>query len=95
MKGGLDAKTRRSGAGHSLRPGPHVVCHGVVYSHLSGDHDGTQQAHHGSTYGSRLVAGFAERAGQPVRFVPFLLLAFPIMLLSILISTVYVYLRYL
>jgi len=41
------------------------------------------------------VAGFAERAGQPVRFVPFLLLAFPIMLLSILISTVYVYLRYL
>jgi Na+/H+ antiporter NhaD/arsenite permease-like protein len=42
-----------------------------------------------------VVAGIAERAGQPIRFVPFLLAAFPLMLLSIAISTVYVYLRYL
>jgi Na+/H+ antiporter NhaD/arsenite permease-like protein len=41
------------------------------------------------------VAGIAERAGVPFRFVPFLLLAFPMMLMSILVSTVYVYLRYL
>ncbi|MBF0334188.1 MAG: ArsB/NhaD family transporter [Alphaproteobacteria bacterium] len=41
------------------------------------------------------VAGFAERAGHPIRFVPYLLLAFPIMLLSIAISTVYVYWRFL
>jgi len=42
-----------------------------------------------------VVAGVAERAGQPIRFVPFLLAAFPLMLISIAISTVYVYLRYL
>jgi Na+/H+ antiporter NhaD/arsenite permease-like protein len=42
-----------------------------------------------------IVAGLAERAGQPIRFVPFMLAAFPLMLLSILISTVYLYLRYL
>ena len=42
-----------------------------------------------------IVAGIAERAGQPIRFVPFMLMAFPLMLLSIAISTVYVYLRYL
>ena len=42
-----------------------------------------------------IVAGLAERAGQPIRFVPFLLAAFPLMLLSIVISTAYVYLRYL
>ncbi len=42
-----------------------------------------------------IVAGFAERAGQGIRFVPFMLAAFPLMLLSILISSVYVYLRYL
>ncbi len=42
-----------------------------------------------------IVAGFAERAGQPIRFLPFMLGAFPLMLLSILISTVYVYFRYL
>jgi Na+/H+ antiporter NhaD/arsenite permease-like protein len=41
------------------------------------------------------VAGIGERAGVPFRFVPFLLLAFPMMLLSILVSTAYVYLRYL
>jgi Na+/H+ antiporter NhaD/arsenite permease-like protein len=42
-----------------------------------------------------VVAGIAERAGQPIRFVPFLLMAFPLMLLSIAISTLYVYLRFL
>jgi len=41
------------------------------------------------------VAGIGERAGVPFRFVPFLLLAFPMMLMSILVSTAYVYLRYL
>jgi Na+/H+ antiporter NhaD/arsenite permease-like protein len=38
------------------------------------------------------VAGIADRAGVPFRFVPFMLLAFPMMLMSIVISTVYVYL---
>jgi len=42
-----------------------------------------------------VVAGFAERAGYPIRFVPFLLVAFPLMLLSIAISSVYIYWRYL
>jgi Na+/H+ antiporter NhaD/arsenite permease-like protein len=42
-----------------------------------------------------VVAGIAERAGQPIRFVPFMLAAFPLMLLSIVISTAYVYLRFL
>jgi len=41
------------------------------------------------------VAGFAERAGQPIRFLQYTLVAFPIMLLSILISTFYLYWRYL
>jgi Na+/H+ antiporter NhaD/arsenite permease-like protein len=38
------------------------------------------------------VAGIAERAGVPFRFTTFLLLAFPMMLASIAISTAYVYL---
>ncbi|MEX2649460.1 MAG: ArsB/NhaD family transporter [Alphaproteobacteria bacterium] len=38
------------------------------------------------------VAGFAERAGYPIKFLRFLLLAFPLMLVSIVLSTVYVYL---
>jgi Na+/H+ antiporter NhaD/arsenite permease-like protein len=42
-----------------------------------------------------VVAGFAERAGHPIRFGTFLLTAFPLMLLSIAISSIYVYLRYL
>jgi len=41
-----------------------------------------------------IVAGFAERSGQPIRFLPFMLMAFPLMLASIAISTVYVYWRY-
>ncbi len=41
-----------------------------------------------------IVAGFAERSGQPIRFLPFMLLAFPMMLVSVLISAIYVYFRY-
>jgi len=42
-----------------------------------------------------VVAGFAERAGQPIRFLPFMLLAFPLMLASMVVSSAYLYLRYL
>ena len=42
-----------------------------------------------------IVAGMAERAGHRIRFLPFMVLAFPMMLLSIVIASVYVYLRYL
>jgi len=42
-----------------------------------------------------IVAGFAERAGHRIRFLPFMLLAFPLMLVSIVIATGYIYLRYL
>lgn len=42
-----------------------------------------------------IVAGFAERAGQPIRFLPFILIAFPLMLFSIVISSFYIYWRYL
>ena len=41
-----------------------------------------------------IVAGYAERSGQPIRFLPFMLMAFPLMLVSIAISTVYVYWRF-
>ncbi len=41
------------------------------------------------------VAGFAERAGVPFRFMTFLRLAFPMMLMSIVVSTGYVWLRFL
>ncbi len=41
-----------------------------------------------------IVAGFAERSGQPIRFLPFMLMAFPMMLMSVIISSVYVYFRY-
>ena len=42
-----------------------------------------------------IVAGFAERAGQRINFLRFLLMAFPMMLLSIGIASLYLYLRYL
>jgi Na+/H+ antiporter NhaD/arsenite permease-like protein len=42
-----------------------------------------------------IVAGFAERSGQPIRFLPFMLMAFPLMLGSVFISAIYVYFRYL
>jgi Na+/H+ antiporter NhaD/arsenite permease-like protein len=41
------------------------------------------------------VAGIAERAGVPFRFLTFLALGFPMMIGSIIVSTVYVYWRYL
>lgn len=42
-----------------------------------------------------VVAGLAERAGHPIRFLRYTLMAFPIMLLSIAICSLYVYWRYL
>lgn len=42
-----------------------------------------------------VVAGISERAGRKIGFLEFMKVAFPLMLLSIVISTVYVYLRYL
>jgi Na+/H+ antiporter NhaD/arsenite permease-like protein len=42
-----------------------------------------------------IVAGFAERAGYRIHFIRFMLIAFPLMLLSIVIASLYVYLRYL
>lgn len=42
-----------------------------------------------------VVAGIAQRNGISFRFVPFLIMAFPIMLLQILISSLYIWWRYL
>lgn len=42
-----------------------------------------------------IVAGIAERNGVPFRFLPFLKIAFPLMILQILISTLYIWMRYL
>ncbi len=42
-----------------------------------------------------VVAGLAGRAGVHFRFVTYLKVAFPLMLLSIVLSHVYLYLRYL
>jgi Na+/H+ antiporter NhaD/arsenite permease-like protein len=42
-----------------------------------------------------IVAGFAERAGHPIKFVTFLKTAFPLMIMSIIIATAYLWLRYL
>jgi len=42
-----------------------------------------------------IVAGYAERAGHPIRFLHFMLLAFPMMLLSVVIASIYIYMRYL
>jgi Na+/H+ antiporter NhaD/arsenite permease-like protein len=41
------------------------------------------------------VAGLAERAGHPVRFIPFMKVAFGLMLVSIVIANIYLVLRYL
>jgi Na+/H+ antiporter NhaD/arsenite permease-like protein len=41
-----------------------------------------------------VVAGFAEKAGQPIRFFPFMWLAFPLMLGTIAASQIYLLLRY-
>jgi Na+/H+ antiporter NhaD/arsenite permease-like protein len=42
-----------------------------------------------------IVAGYAERAGHRIEFLKFMLLAFPLMLVSVVIASIYVYLRYL
>lgn len=42
-----------------------------------------------------VVAGLSERAGHPIRFMPFLTVAFPLMLVSIAVSSVYIWLVYL
>ena len=42
-----------------------------------------------------IVAGFAERSGHRIRFLPFMAAAFPLMILSILVASIYIYLRYL
>jgi Na+/H+ antiporter NhaD/arsenite permease-like protein len=42
-----------------------------------------------------IVAGFAERSGHRIRFLPFMAAAFPLMILSIVIASGYIYLRYL
>lgn len=42
-----------------------------------------------------IVAGMAAKEGHPVSFLQFLKIGFPLMLLSIVISSVYIYLRYL
>ncbi|WP_433946785.1 ArsB/NhaD family transporter [Paenibacillus sp. SN-8-1] len=42
-----------------------------------------------------IVAGLAGKEGHPIRFVDYLKLGFPLMLLSIALSSVYIYLRYL
>lgn len=41
-----------------------------------------------------IVAGFAERAGHRISFTRFMAAAFPLMLLSIIVATAYIYLRY-
>ncbi|MDD3270296.1 MAG: ArsB/NhaD family transporter, partial [Syntrophomonadaceae bacterium] len=41
-----------------------------------------------------IVAGIAERYGTPIKFIDFLKIGFPLMLLSIVISTVYMFLRF-
>jgi Na+/H+ antiporter NhaD/arsenite permease-like protein len=42
-----------------------------------------------------IVAGLAAKEGHHISFGKFLLIAFPLMILSIIICTVYIYLRYL
>lgn len=42
-----------------------------------------------------IMAGVAAKEGYPIRFVDFLKYGFPLMLLSIILSSVYIYLRYL
>ncbi len=42
-----------------------------------------------------IVAGFAARSGHPIGFIKFMKLAFPLMLMSILMAHIYIVLRYL
>ena len=41
------------------------------------------------------MAGFASKSGYPIGFLKFMLFAFPLMLMSLLISHIYLYLRFL
>ncbi len=41
------------------------------------------------------VAAFAERAKQPIKFMPFMMMAFPIMIGTIVLAHIYLWLRYL
>jgi len=41
-----------------------------------------------------IVAGIADKYGAPIRFAGFLKVGFPLMILSIIISTVYLWLVY-
>ncbi|MGE5397722.1 MAG: SLC13 family permease [Chitinophagales bacterium] len=41
-----------------------------------------------------IVAGMSERMGNPIRFMDYLKIGFPLMLMSIVICTVYLFLRY-
>ncbi len=40
------------------------------------------------------VAGLAERAGHPIRFLPYTIVGLPVMLASVAVSMIYLYLRY-
>ena len=40
------------------------------------------------------ASGLAERAGKPIGFVPFLKIGFPVTIMTLLIATAYVTLRY-
>lgn len=42
-----------------------------------------------------IVAGLSGKEGHPIRFVQFIKIGFPLMLLSIVLSSIYIYLRYL
>lgn len=42
-----------------------------------------------------IVAGMSAKEGQPIKFMQFLKYGFPLMILTIIISTAYIYLRYL
>ncbi len=42
-----------------------------------------------------VVASMAAQRGKPISFIDFMKTAFPLMILSIIISTIYVYIRYL
>ncbi|MDF2719416.1 MAG: hypothetical protein K0R28_6341 [Paenibacillus sp.] len=42
-----------------------------------------------------IVAGLSGKEGYPIKFITYMKIAFPLMLLSVVISSVYIYLRYL
>ena len=41
-----------------------------------------------------IVVGMAEKAGKPISFMKFMAYGVPVMLMTLVISTVYLYLRY-